>query len=141
MKSRLKLDLRYIPKERRKKYAYLSINTISREVGGKQNARYINELMASRSHIPKKSKPNKFLIKYWQNKLNENIELRKECREIANMSDNRPVFVVNGDFPPKELGESFVKYHWHNKDAIGTVYHPSTRRVEVGVKWLAAGNL
>ena len=39
---------------------------------------------------------------------------------------------------PKEHGQRYIKYHWHNGPASGTVYHPSTRFVSVGIGWLEA---
>jgi len=67
-------------------------------------------------------------------------DLRSALRRVAGCSahDSCPVRVVWGVDGPRQAGSSYVKYHWHNGPASGTVYHPSTRRVEVGVGWLSA---
>lgn len=65
---------------------------------------------------------------------------KKQKREIRRRAGAvgraYPIVVNSSDCPPKLDGSGYVKYHWHNCGASGTVYHPSTHRVSVGVDYL-----
>lgn len=65
--------------------------------------------------------------------------VRRAVRRVAGIADHDPVpvVVVWGTSQPAARGRSYIKYHWRNGPASGTVYHPSTRRVEVGAGWLS----
>lgn len=69
--------------------------------------------------------------------------LRRAARQAAGLTagDGAPVVVRYdgagyGGRKPKETGSHFVKYHWRNGAASGTVYHPSTRRVVAPAEWV-----
>lgn len=57
--------------------------------------------------------------------------LRQVAREAAGLDqcDHPPVVVSCARTDIHVAGEHFVKYHWSNAGARGTVYRPSTRRV------------
>jgi len=73
---------------------------------------------------------------------------RRALRRLAGMDrhDSCPVRVTHGFSAPREAGES---YHWTTPSGLTrvwypgaygwpTMYHASTRRIEVGIHWLAA---
>lgn len=49
-----------------------------------------------------------------------------------------PSVVVWETGKPYVAGEPYVKYHWRNHGATGTVYHASTRAIYVPISWLIA---
>lgn len=71
------------------------------------------------------------------------LKQRRIARQTAGASVSCPVEVIDGDSPPKLVGESYYwttpsgktvvrypgAYRWR------TVYHASTRRVVVGRNW------
>lgn len=76
-------------------------------------------------------------VREWQRNVDDAYpRARTAIRRLAGVDDNCPIYVTPTADAPHELGAPFVKYHWSNGAAGGTVYHPSTRRVEVGVAWL-----
>jgi len=76
--------------------------------------------------------------RYQQCEIEADPAVRRAVRRVAGIDDHDavPVVVVWGCDQPQVAGRSYIKYHWRNGPASGTVYHPSTRRLEVGVGWL-----
>lgn len=76
------------------------------------------------------------------------MTLNALLRETAglNVRDCRPIDIVHGDFPPRQVGSSYYfttpsgKTIVRHPNAYGwrTRYWPSTRRVEVGAAWFNA---
>jgi len=74
----------------------------------------------------------------FQEEIDWDAYLARSLRNVAGCDahDSVAVEVVWGTQAPAQKGSTYVKYHWRNCGASGTVYHPSTRRVEVGLGWL-----
>jgi hypothetical protein len=89
------------------------------------------------------------IVRRLQRIVDDQLVLRRAARAEAGLCahDSAPVTVVYAPreagaplaasrLRPASRGRGYIKYHWANGPARGTVYHPSTRHVSTPAAWV-----